>query len=115
MSFRLVYNKILTSTTVIIECISWLINVTDTVLRATDSACSVVPKATVAPARGATMQIVVRGLFCVIYEQRIEDDKKREIRFYADININFIFNLRGKMGRICIRILREFWLPASVV
>ena len=29
MSFRLVYNKILTSMTVIIECISWLINVTD--------------------------------------------------------------------------------------
>ena len=29
MSFRLEYNKILTSKTVIIECISWLINVTD--------------------------------------------------------------------------------------
>ena len=29
MSFRLLYNKILTSTSVIIECISWLINVTD--------------------------------------------------------------------------------------
>ena len=29
MSFRLLYNKILTSTTVIVECISWLINVTD--------------------------------------------------------------------------------------
>jgi hypothetical protein len=29
VSFRLVYNKILTSTTVTIECISWLINVTD--------------------------------------------------------------------------------------
>ena len=27
--FRLLYNKILTSMTVIIECISWLINVTD--------------------------------------------------------------------------------------
>ena len=29
MSFRLLYNKILTSTPVIIECVSWLINVTD--------------------------------------------------------------------------------------
>ena len=29
MSFRLLYNKILTSMTVIIECISWLINVSD--------------------------------------------------------------------------------------
>ena len=29
MSFRLLYNKILTSTAFIIECISWLINVTD--------------------------------------------------------------------------------------
>ena len=29
MSLRLLYNKILTSVTVIIECISWLINVTD--------------------------------------------------------------------------------------
>ena len=29
MSFRLLCNKILTSITVIIECISWLINVTD--------------------------------------------------------------------------------------
>jgi len=29
MSFRLLYNKILTSMTIIIECISWLINVTD--------------------------------------------------------------------------------------
>jgi hypothetical protein len=29
MSFRLLYNKFLTSTAVIIECISWLINVTD--------------------------------------------------------------------------------------
>jgi hypothetical protein len=29
MSFRLLCNKILTSTTVIIECISWLMNVTD--------------------------------------------------------------------------------------
>jgi hypothetical protein len=28
-TFRPLYNKILTSTTVIIECISWLINVTD--------------------------------------------------------------------------------------
>ena len=27
--FRLLYNKILTSMTVIIECISWLINVSD--------------------------------------------------------------------------------------
>jgi hypothetical protein len=31
VSFRLLYNKILTSTTVIIECISWLINVADKV------------------------------------------------------------------------------------
>ena len=29
MSFILLYNKILTSMTVVIECISWLINVTD--------------------------------------------------------------------------------------
>ena len=29
MYFTLLYNKILTSKTVIIECISWLINVTD--------------------------------------------------------------------------------------
>jgi len=29
VSFRLLYNKILKSTTVIIDCISWLINVTD--------------------------------------------------------------------------------------
>ena len=29
VSFRLLYNKILTSTTVIIECISWSINVID--------------------------------------------------------------------------------------
>ena len=28
-TFRLLYNKILTSKTVKIECISWLINVTD--------------------------------------------------------------------------------------
>ena len=29
MSFRVLYNKILRSMTVIIKCISWLINVTD--------------------------------------------------------------------------------------
>jgi len=29
VSFRLLHNKILTSTIVIIECISWLINVND--------------------------------------------------------------------------------------
>jgi hypothetical protein len=29
VSFRLLYNKILTSKTIIFECISWLINVTD--------------------------------------------------------------------------------------
>jgi hypothetical protein len=29
VSFRLLYNKILTSTTVLIECISWLIEVTN--------------------------------------------------------------------------------------
>ena len=32
MSFRFLYNKFLTSTTVVIECISWLINVTKNLL-----------------------------------------------------------------------------------
>ena len=48
----------------------------DTMLTATHSAGSVVPKATIATARGATMHIAVPGLFYAIYEERIEGDKK---------------------------------------
>jgi hypothetical protein len=45
-------------------------------LTATHSAGSVVPKATVATARGATTQIVVRGLFYAIHEETYEGDKR---------------------------------------
>jgi hypothetical protein len=70
-------------------------------LLATHPAGSVVTKATVTTARGATMQIAVRGLFYAICGERIEGDKKktREIRFHGEINMHFIFNLREKMGR----------------
>ena len=67
---------------------------------ATHSAESVVPKATVATARGATMQTTIRGLFRTIYKERTEgaQKKKRDIRFYAEINMHFIFRLRGSDG-----------------
>jgi len=47
-----------------------------------NSAGSVVSKATVATARGATMQMAVRGLFHMIYEERTEGDK-RNARSYS--------------------------------
>jgi hypothetical protein len=76
----------------------WLDRTADTMMTATHSADSVVPKAIVATAREATMQIAVRSLFCAIYGGRTAGDKKRETRYYAEFKMHFIFNLRGKMG-----------------
>ena len=45
-------------------------------LTPTHSAGSVVSKATIATARGATMHITVCGLFHTIYEERTEGDER---------------------------------------
>ena len=75
-------------------------------MTATHSAGSVVPKATVATARGAKMQTAVRGLFPTICKERTEGDKKNAISDSMQRSTCILYSdCVDQMGRNWIRIL----------